>query len=315
MTIAVTGGNGEFGRAVLDALGGGFDGREREVKAAVRSLTKKLVRDRIAADYIPRPAVRLVQSMIGRLAGGVLANSEATLATLAAARDGQPRYVIPDSVELSPYAPAPGTRDMVFGILGRIAPWKGQDLFLRAFAAAFAGGPERAVIVGTPMFGEQDYELELHELVASLGLEGRVEFRGFREDIWRELASFDALVHASLIPEPFGMVVLEGMAAGLAVIPPRCARCATTRPSASAWEPPLAAPSRTTGPRRSPPGSRTPMSACSASSRTALNGASTQESASDCRCTREPVASNRTRSTCQPSSSQHVAAPSVRSPG
>jgi glycosyltransferase involved in cell wall biosynthesis len=178
------------------------------------------VRDRIAADYIPRPAVRLVQSMIGRLAGGVLANSEATLATLAAARDGQQRYVIPDSVELSPYAPAPGTQEMVFGMLGRIAPWKGQDLFLRAFAAAFAGGPERAVIVGTPMFGEQDYELELHELVASLGLEGRVEFRGFREDIWRELASFDALVHASLIPEPFGMVVLEGMAAGLAVIAP-----------------------------------------------------------------------------------------------
>ena len=47
---------------------------------------------------------------------------------------------------------------------------------------------------------------------------GRVELRGFREDIWRELAAFDVLVHASIVPEPFGQVVIEGMAAGLAVI-------------------------------------------------------------------------------------------------
>ncbi len=105
-------------------------------------------------------------------------------------------------------------------MLGRIAPWKGQDLFLRAFAEAFPAGGERAVLVGTPMFGEEDYERELHELVASLGLGERVEFRGFREDVWPELASFDVLVHASMIPEPFGTVVLEGMAAGLAVIAP-----------------------------------------------------------------------------------------------
>lgn len=38
--------------------------------------------------------------------------------------------------------------------------------------------------------------------------------------MWPELASLDVLVHASTIPEPFGTVVLEGMAAGLAVIAP-----------------------------------------------------------------------------------------------
>jgi glycosyltransferase involved in cell wall biosynthesis len=105
-----------------------------------------------------------------------------------------------------------------FGMLGRIAPWKGQDLFLRAFAAAFPGGQERAIIVGAAMFGEEDYERELHALAANLGISERVEFRGFREDVWPELASFDVLVHASVIPEPFGTVVLEGMAAGLAVV-------------------------------------------------------------------------------------------------
>jgi glycosyltransferase involved in cell wall biosynthesis len=74
------------------------------------------------------------------------------------------------------------------------------------------------VIVGEAMFGEERYERELGLLARSLGIADRVVFRGFREDIWRELAGFDALVHASITPEPFGQVVLEGMAAGLAVI-------------------------------------------------------------------------------------------------
>jgi glycosyltransferase involved in cell wall biosynthesis len=175
------------------------------------------LRDRIADDYIPGAAVRVMRGFIAGVADGVVANSAATLETLPA-RAHRRGSVIPDSVELSPYPHTPDGGSTRFGMLGRLAPWKGQDLFLRAFAAAFPAGEERAVLVGTPMFGEQAYEQELHRLAAELGLAGRVEFRGFRENIWRELASFDVLVHASVIPEPFGQVVLEGMAAGLAVI-------------------------------------------------------------------------------------------------
>ncbi len=227
------------------------------------------VRDRIAEDYIPSSAVRLVRALIRRLADGVIANSTATLQTLPAdVRGGGLSWVIPASVEPPPdlhhvlrspdSGPIPeGTNEpraadvrtayrphgsphpadsprslhppksppkssdpsaITFGMLGRIAPWKGQDLFLRAFAAAFPAGDERAVVVGTAMFGEEDHERGLHALARSLGIAERVEFRGFREDVWPELASFDVLVHASVIPEPFGTVVLEGMAAGLAVI-------------------------------------------------------------------------------------------------
>ncbi len=176
------------------------------------------VRDRIAEDYIPAPAVRLIRLLIRRLADGVIANSPATLQTLPPNVRGELSWVIPASVQ----APSPmrrsGSGPLVFGMLGRIAPWKGQDLFLKAFAAAFPDGPEQAVIVGSPMFGEESFERELHYLPAQLGIAGRVEFRGFREDVWPELASMDVLVHASIIPEPFGTVVLEGMAAGLPVI-------------------------------------------------------------------------------------------------
>lgn len=174
------------------------------------------VRDRIAEDYLPRPAVRVVRALVRRLAGAVIANSQTTLATLAL--DGRvPGWVIPASVQAVEHERPPSTT-ATFGMLGRIAPWKGQDLFLRAFAEAFGGGSERAVLIGSAMFGEEAYEQELRALVARLGLEGRVDFRGFREDVWPELARLDVLVHASIVPEPFGTVVLEGMAAGLAVL-------------------------------------------------------------------------------------------------
>ncbi len=178
------------------------------------------VRDRIAEDYLPRPAVRLMRRLIRRLPNAVVANSSATLQTLGPGGRGALRCVIPDSVELSARPRNTSGEEPTFGIVGRLAPWKGQDLFLRAFAAAFPDGGARAVVVGTAMFGEESYERELPGLAARLGLAERVEFRGFREDVWDELASFDVLVHASITPEPFGQVVLEGMAAGLPVIAP-----------------------------------------------------------------------------------------------
>ncbi|HYM54960.1 MAG TPA: glycosyltransferase, partial [Solirubrobacteraceae bacterium] len=178
------------------------------------------VRDRIAEDYLTPAAVRLVRRLVRHLPDGVIANSTATLDTLGAAGDGAVRCVVPDSVELSEHPRPPGSPEPTFGIVGRLAPWKGQDLFLRSFAAAFPDGGARAVVVGSAMFGEEPFERELPELAARLGLAGRVEFRGFREDVWRELACIDVLVHASVTPEPFGQVVLEGMAAGLPVIAP-----------------------------------------------------------------------------------------------
>jgi glycosyltransferase involved in cell wall biosynthesis len=66
--------------------------------------------------------------------------------------------------------------------------------------------------------GEQRYAADLTEQARSFGISDRVEFRGFRSDVPRELKTIDVLVHASTIPEPFGQVIVEGMAAGLAVV-------------------------------------------------------------------------------------------------
>ena len=173
------------------------------------------VRDRIAGDYLPVEAVRGLRMMIRRLPSMVLANSQATAATLDARTH---TVVVPEAIVASPLATERTGGPLTVGMIGRFAPWKGQDLFLRAFARAFPGGDEQCVLVGAALFGEEAYEERLHRLADELGVAERVDFRGFRPDIWPELARLDILVHASRVAEPFGQVVLEGMAAGVPVI-------------------------------------------------------------------------------------------------
>jgi glycosyltransferase involved in cell wall biosynthesis len=175
------------------------------------------LRDRIAEDYLPSRAVRLVRVMARRLPDAVLAVSDSTLATLGDPAALRRSTVVRDPVPLAETRLA-SNGGFLTGMLGRLAPWKGQHVFLEAFARAFPHGGERAVIVGSPLFGEQEYERSLHELSDRLGLEGRVEFTGFREDVWGELARIDVLVHASVLAEPGGQVVQEGLAAGTPVI-------------------------------------------------------------------------------------------------
>lgn len=174
------------------------------------------VHDRVADDYLPAPAVRIVRLAARLLPHAVIANSRTTATTL----PREDAHVVGNAI----LSPGPDRRPdgagLRVGIVGRIAPWKGQDVALKAFARAFPGGSERLAVVGAPLFGqdEEDYAQRLRELSHRLGLDGRVEFRGFRDDVAAELAEVDVLVHASVLPEPFGQVVLEGMAAGVPVV-------------------------------------------------------------------------------------------------
>jgi glycosyltransferase involved in cell wall biosynthesis len=181
------------------------------------------VRDRIEPDYLPPPAVTFVRFLTRHLPTVVVCNSEATKRTLRPSE----RAVVISMVDL--VVPNGKTRQarqagpLVVGIIGRLAPWKGQDVFLHAFARAFPAGKALAVVVGAPLFGEEEeaYADSLHRLANDLGIENRVDFRGHRDDIAQELHEMDILVHASTIPEPFGQVVIEGMSACLPVVASR----------------------------------------------------------------------------------------------
>ncbi|MDQ6807443.1 MAG: glycosyltransferase family 4 protein [Actinomycetota bacterium] len=178
--------------------------------------------DRIDTDYLPPLAVALVRALTRNLADVVISNSQTTRQTLSSRTRST---VVPPMAGLATPGLQKSTPDgpLVVGMIGRLAPWKGQDVFLRAFARAFPQGRQRAVIVGAALFGgaEITYGEGLRRLAEELGIASRVAFRGHRDDIVEELRSMDILVHASTNPEPFGMVIVEGMSASLPVVASR----------------------------------------------------------------------------------------------
>jgi glycosyltransferase involved in cell wall biosynthesis len=178
------------------------------------------LRDRISTDYLPRSAVLLVHVLSTTLPTAVVANSRETLSTLSSNRRGRVVYdaVVPDAVDRVGVRQVDERSSPVIGMIGRLSPWKGQSVFLDAFAHAFRGTDVRARIIGSAMFGEGRYADSLVERSERLGIARQVEFRGFREDVWFELSEIDVVVHCSVRPEPFGQVVLEGLAAGVPVI-------------------------------------------------------------------------------------------------
>jgi glycosyltransferase involved in cell wall biosynthesis len=177
------------------------------------------VRDRIADDYLSRPVVRFVRPLIRLLPNAVLVNSQTTLRTLPT-MPRKPVLVLRDTFErpTAPPIPEPHPGQLLIGMAGRLAPWKGQELFLDAFAQVYRGTSARARIIGAALFGEDEHARHLHELAEQLGIAAQVEFRGFCEDMTTEYAALDIVVHYSTVAEPYGQVVAEAMAAGRCVL-------------------------------------------------------------------------------------------------
>ncbi len=104
----------------------------------------------------------------------------------------------------------------IVGHFSRLSPWKGQHILIEALA--HCPKDVTAILVGDALFGEQDYVQHLHQRVAELGLEGRVQFLGFRSDIVPLMSACDLVAHTSTSPEPFGRVIVEAMLCGRPVV-------------------------------------------------------------------------------------------------
>jgi len=183
------------------------------------------VRDRIADDYLPPWAARVFRLLARWIPHAIVTNSRATLDTLhLPAKNGKRAVVIHDGFD---FADLPGIETqrestLRVGLVGRISPWKGQDVFLTAIHRIHGEFPGvRFQIIGTALFGEDAYADHVRTLCTELGLDQCVEFCGFIRDIQKHIATLDVVVHASTIPEPFGQVIIEGMAAGKPVIATR----------------------------------------------------------------------------------------------
>lgn len=105
------------------------------------------------------------------------------------------------------------------GIVAGIQEWKGQAVVIEAVARARAAAPGMiCLIVGGVHRAGNSYARQLQERVAALGLGEQVRFVGFRSDVPDVMHALDVVVHASIRPEPFGRVILEGMLLGRPVV-------------------------------------------------------------------------------------------------
>ncbi len=105
-------------------------------------------------------------------------------------------------------------------MLGRIAEWKGQHVFVRAAQRLCADDQETQFLIvgGATNDADAEYERRLRASVATAELSGRIAFAGVVRDVSALLHGADLLVHCSTSPEPFGLVVIEAMAAAVPVV-------------------------------------------------------------------------------------------------
>lgn len=106
----------------------------------------------------------------------------------------------------------------VVGNVGRLHPDKDQDTLIRGFATALPELPRGSLLA---IMGSGRLEERLKSLVAELGVVGSVMFLGQVEAGRRYFKAFDVFALSS-DHEPFGMVLLEAMAAGVPLISSDC---------------------------------------------------------------------------------------------
>jgi len=118
-------------------------------------------------------------------------------------------------------APTPGAPRAA--IVGHVSATKRTDFAVEVARRVLARRPDFELhVLGRAQFREQDHRFErsLHETVAAEpALAAAVRFHGYVDDVPATLSAMGLLLHCR-DDEPFGMVVTEGMAAGLPVVAP-----------------------------------------------------------------------------------------------
>ena len=183
-----------------------------------------------------RPLTRRLVRALRRRCDAVVAVSESVSNDVRATVGGSLHVrTIWNSVDLDRFAPVGPRLDLDalsnlpsapdgtprIGLVATFARWKGHFVFLDMLRLLATTHNFRAYIVGGPVYETHASQLSMKELRAAVserGLSDRVGLTGFLKDTPAALRALDVVVHASTLPEPFGLAIAEAMAAARAVV-------------------------------------------------------------------------------------------------
>jgi glycosyltransferase involved in cell wall biosynthesis len=166
------------------------------------------------------PLRRINRSLLARVSR-VIAVSEAVAESLRlnGVIEASKITVIHNGIDTDRFVrPGADPARVLVGTVGHLAPIKGQDVFVHAAALiSTRRSGVQFVVIGEDKSPRMGYRKFLESLVNQLGLNGSVVMRGWDNDIPSVLSSLTLFVSAAR-SEPFGLSIVEAMAAGLPVV-------------------------------------------------------------------------------------------------
>jgi len=105
-------------------------------------------------------------------------------------------------------------------MVGNVREWKGQHVVVEAVAGLRPDARERLVVLLVGESGPEHaaYGERIRSMIHQADLDSTIRLVGRREDVPDLFEAADISIHASVRPEPFGLVVQEGMLYGCAPI-------------------------------------------------------------------------------------------------
>lgn len=136
---------------------------------------------------------------------------------------GRPALVLPNALDLAalPAPVPPAERDKVFLFAGRIVADKGADTFVRAWAAVAPEAADwRAVMIGADRFAGGAPETPFMRALLPRARAAGIALPGYlpHAAVMQAMARAAVVVVPSRWAEPFGLVALEALANGAALI-------------------------------------------------------------------------------------------------
>lgn len=190
-----------------------------QMAAKMAGTAKKVLTRHYTADLVTHNSViKSADRRLTRAADGIISISDAVRADMLNEGVSASKItIVYNGIDLKPFENVEvkpiDSGEFVIGTVGSLTARKGQRHLIKAMPAVLSKHSGARLVI----IGEGPEKNSLETLITELGLKDKVTLMGFQKDVASALSKLDLYVHPS-VSEPFGIAVLEAMAARKCVI-------------------------------------------------------------------------------------------------